>query len=390
MSERRRIAVFTSGRQDWGLLRGTVQLLRRSADFEPIVYAAGMHLSDAHGRTVDAIRADGIEPRELATLGDAPTPANEAAATLRLVTDALDGDRPEALLLLGDRSETLAAAHAAVLARVPVVHLHGGEETEGAVDNVMRHAITKLASLHLVSHESHARRVVQMGEHPDTVRVVGAPGLDNLYREDLPDRTELERRLGIALESPVVLVTVHPTTLDADPAAIVHAVARAMEQVPASYVVTLPNNDAGGAGIRAFWERWAAGRPRVALVPALGEAGYWGMLRTADAVLGNSSSGIVEAPAAGVPVIDVGDRQKGRLRPDSVAHAAADADSVRRALEAALSPRARERAAAAAPLFPAGEAAPRIVEALRRWRAGSPPRKSFFEIGMTVDAAPKP
>ena len=389
MSERRRVAVLTSGRQDWGLLRSTVRLLEHSSDFDPIVYAAGMHHSREHGRTLEMILRDGIEPRELRTLDDASTPGGEAAATLRLVADALLADRPEALLLLGDRSETLAAAHAAVLARVPIVHLHGGEETEGAVDNVLRHAITKLATLHLVSHEAHARRVVQMGEHPDTVHVVGAPGLDNLERDDLPDRAELERRLGLALEPPVVLVTVHPTTLDEDPAAVVRAVAAAMDVVPATYVVTLPNNDAGGAEIRAFWPTWAAGRSRVAIVPALGEAGYWGMLRVADAVLGNSSSGIVEAPAAGLPVIDVGDRQKGRLRPDSVVHAPAQAAAVTRALEQALRPGARETARAATPLFPAGPAAPRIVEALRRWRPETPPRKAFFEIGTTSETAVK-
>lgn len=390
MSERRRIAVFTSGRQDWGLLRGTVLLLRASSDFEPIVYASGMHLSEAHGRTVDAITADGLAPRALDTMSGASTPASEAAATLRLVAEALLADRPEALVLLGDRSETLAAAHAAVLERVPIVHLHGGEETEGAIDNVMRHAITKLATLHLVSHEAHARRVVQMGEHPDAVHVVGAPGLDNLYRDDLPDRAQLESRLGIPLEPPVVLVTVHPATLDDDPAALVHAIGSAMEQVPATYVVTLPNNDAGGARIREFWQAWGAGRPRVAIVPALGEGAYWALLRTSDAVLGNSSSGILEAPAAGVPVVDVGDRQKGRLRPDSVANVPADVDAIRRALESALQPGARERVRAAEPLFPAGAAAPRIVDALRGWRPEAQPRKSFFEIEMPAETAPSP
>jgi UDP-hydrolysing UDP-N-acetyl-D-glucosamine 2-epimerase len=285
-------------------------------------------------------------------------------------------------VLLGDRYETFAAALAATLGRVPVVHLYGGEETEGAIDNAIRHALTKLSHLHLVSHETHARRVLQMGEPEDTVVVVGAAGLDNLHRSDLPGRAELENRLGLALESPVVAVTLHPATLGDDPGTEVRALSAAMERVPATYIVTLPNADAGGDVIREHWARWARGRARVVVVDALGETFYWSLLRSADAVLGNSSSGIIEAPAAGLPVINVGDRQRGRLRSAHVEDVPAEANAIEAGLRAVLAPDARQRYQAMPPLYPAGPSAPRIVQALAAWRIPNPPRKRFHDLPM--------
>lgn len=373
MSGERRLAVLTTGRQDYGILRSAILALRDDPRFDVRVWAGGMHLSPAHGRTIERVRADVPVARELDFLHGDDVAVHAARATT-LVADALREERPDALVLLGDRLETMAAAVAATLATVPIVHLHGGEETEGALDNALRHAITKLAHLHLVSHEAHARRVRQMGEDPERVVVVGAAGLDNLYRPDLPDRAALEGRLGMRLDPPVVLVTVHPATLgDVDE---VGAVAAAMERVDARYVITQPNADAGGGPIRAFWTRWAVGRP-VVLSDALGEQAYWGLLRLADAVLGNSSSGIIEAPAAGAPVVDVGDRQRGRLRPAHVEHAAARAGDVEQALRRALGRRAE--LAGIEPIYPSGPAAPRIVEALARWPIPHPPRKAFVD-----------
>ena len=156
---------------------------------------------------------------------------------------ALRADRPDALLLVGDRFETAAAALAATIERVPIIHVHGGEQTLGAIDDALRHAITKLSHLHLVSHEEHARRIVAMGEDPGIVHVVGAPGLDGAARDDLSTRDELASELGLALDAPLVIVTVHPATLEPDPVAAARAVAAAMDAVPATYVVTLPNAD---------------------------------------------------------------------------------------------------------------------------------------------------
>lgn len=373
----RRLAVLTTGRQDYGILRSTILLLRRTPGFEVAVWAGGMHLQPRFGEPLAALRRDDVPvARELPFLAEPPSPTADAAAALQRVGGALAEDRPDALVLVGDRTETLAAGVAATIAGVPIVHLHGGEETEGAIDNACRHALTKLSHLHLVSHRVHADRVIRMGEDPSCVVVVGAPSLDHAFRDDLPGRDALGAELGLALEPPVVLVTVHPATLGAPAREEVAAVAGAMAGVPATYVVTAPNADEGGAEITDYWRSWAGGRDRVAVVEALGDRRYWATLRLADAVLGNSSSGIIEAPALGVPVVNVGDRQRGRLRFGPVADVPADESAVTAALRKAL---ATGRGGSGEGDYPAPPVAPRIVEALRRWQIPRPPRKRFHQ-----------
>jgi UDP-hydrolysing UDP-N-acetyl-D-glucosamine 2-epimerase len=349
-------------------------LLRDDPRFDARLWVGGMHLSPRFGRTIQFVERDGLRAhRTLNFLGEPPEPAGDAARALDLVANALREDRIQALALLGDRSETLAAGFAATIAGVPVVHIHGGEETEGAIDNACRHALTKLSHLHLVSHELHANRVLQMGEPPENVVIVGSPGLDNLLRSDLPSRESLERELDFMLRDPVVLVTLHAATLGADAAVEVRELASAMERVPATYVVTQPNSDAGGAEIAAFWNTWCAERDTVLLTTALGERNYWGLLRIARAMVGNSSSGIIEGPAAGVSVVNIGDRQRGRMRVGQITDVPSEAGAIESALRKALTgARASEGAA-----HPSGPAASRIVEAIAEWMPRRSPRKVF-------------
>jgi UDP-N-acetylglucosamine 2-epimerase (non-hydrolysing)/GDP/UDP-N,N'-diacetylbacillosamine 2-epimerase (hydrolysing) len=375
-----RLAILTTGRQDYGILRSTILLLRRTPRIEVMLWAGGMHLDGRFGEPLALFDADGITPdRSLRFLSDPPDQAADLAGAIRQTAAALKADTPDALMLLGDRAETLAAAMAATLSQVPLVHLQGGEESEGSIDNACRHAVTKLSHLHLVSHPVHAKRVVQMGEDPASVIVVGAPGLDNASRDDLPGRQELEAGLGRRLEPPVVLVTLHPTTLGGAADEEVVATAAAMEQVPATYVVTSPNSDEGGAVIRASWRSWGARRKNVILTESLGDRRYWALLRLASAVLGNSSSGIIEAPALGVPVVNVGDRQRGRLRYGPVNDVPVETGAIARALTNALS-RGRTRPDDLAQAYPAGPAAPRILKALQQWTIPRPPRKSFRDL----------
>lgn len=379
----RRLAVLTTGRQDWGILRSTVVALRDSGPFELLLYVGGMHLDARFGRTVELVEADGIsEYRELAFLGGSSDPAGEAARAMAAVAAALDEDRPEALLLVGDRSETLAAAVAASIVRVPIVHLHGGEETEGAIDNTFRHAITKLSHLHLTTHPVHAARVRQMGEADDAVHVVGPPGLDNLHRSDLPGRTDLLASLGLRdpAPDPLVAVTIHPTTLSDGPEdQEAAAVAAALDGIGAHVVVTMPNADAGGDAIGRLWERWAARRPDVVLVRSLGERRYWALMHAADVMVSNSSSGLIEAPAAHLPVVNVGDRQRGRLRHPMTLDVPPDAEQIRAALATATAPGYRAALREAAPVYPPGPCWPRILEILVGWRPPDPPRKPFVD-----------
>lgn len=379
------IAVLTTGRQDWGILHSTAAAIRAHPDLELRLLVGGMHLSDRHGHTIDDIRADGFEPDAvLPWLGDAPVeidpPAtSQAAGALDAMGTALRGLAPDALLLAGDRLETAAAALAATLERVPIVHLHGGEETLGAFDDALRHAITKLSHLHLVSHEEHGRRIVALGEDPASVHVVGAPGLDAAVREDLPSRADLTGDLGLDLEPPVIVVTVHPGTLEKDPVAAASAVVAAMDAVPATYVITLPNSDPGGDAVRDLLAA-AAAKPGRVTVDALGERRYWGLLRIADAMLGNSSSGLIEAPAVGLPVVDVGDRQAGRRAGGNVLHAPSEAEAVIAALREALDPATKARISGTRPELADGLAGQRIADIIAAWRPPRPPRKPPIRV----------
>ena len=373
----RRIAVLTTGRQDWGIVHSTCAAIRAHPDLELVLWAGGTHLSRRHGFTVDQVRADGFEPDAgFAWLdGEQDPPADaQSASALAAIGAQLRTSPVDALVLAGDRFETAAAALAATVDLVPIVHLHGGEQTLGAFDDALRHAITKLSHLHLVSSEEHARRVRALGEDPASIHVVGAPGLDAAFRPDLPDRAALGARLGVGLDAPVVIVTVHPATLEADPARAARAVVGAMDLVPATYVITLPNTDPGAREVRELLVEAGAAPGRV-VVEALGERGYWGLLRVADAVLGNSSSALVEAPVVGLPAVDVGLRQAGRARGANVIDAPAEADAVAEALRRALTPAFRDVARTANPALADGRAGARIADIIAGWHPSSPPTK---------------
>jgi UDP-hydrolysing UDP-N-acetyl-D-glucosamine 2-epimerase len=373
-----RVAVLTSGRQDWGILRSTCRALRAHPMHELRLLVGGMHCAARFGATEQWIAAESFaiaERLDWIGEGEPPDAAQQAGAALPLVAEALQRQQPDLLLVVGDRFEIAAAALAATLVGIPIAHLHGGEQTEGAFDDALRHAITKLAHLHLVSHPDHARRVLAMGEAPPSVHVVGAPGLDNLHRADLPDRAELEAYLGLSLEAPLVLVCLHPTTLAADALADVKAVTQAMDRVDATYVITLPNADPGSADLHAALVA-AGDRPKRVAVPALGEQRFWGLLRGADAMLGNSSSALIEAPALGLPAVNVGDRQKGRLRGANAIDVHACPDAVEDALRTALSDAFRSSLAGSCSPYGDGRSADRILRVLDSWRPPRPARKS--------------
>jgi UDP-N-acetylglucosamine 2-epimerase (non-hydrolysing)/GDP/UDP-N,N'-diacetylbacillosamine 2-epimerase (hydrolysing) len=371
-----RIAVLTTGRQDWGSLRGICLALAADPGFELLLFVGGMHLSNRFGRTERMVAEDGFAAAERLDFVTDNMPddvTGQAGRATVLVGEALGRQRPDALLLLGDRFETAAAALAATLVRIPVVHVHGGEETGGAFDDAIRHAITKLSHLHLVSHPDHARRVVALGENPAVVHVVGAPALDNLHRSDLASRAELEDLLKLPLTPPVVVVTLHPATLGADPRAEVEEVVAAMDSVPATYIITLPNTDPGGEIIRARLVA-AAEYPRRRAVEALGDRRYWGLLHIAAAMLGNSSSALIEAPVLGLPAVNVGTRQEGRLRGKNVVDAGPG--QVPAALRWALDTKFRAEVRHGPSPYGDGRAAAAIVKVLRGWHPPSPPVKA--------------
>lgn len=371
MAGTRKVCVFTGTRAEYGLLQGLMAGIRDSARLELQVLVAGMHLSPAFGETWREVEADGfpIDARaEILVSGDSPTAvATSMGLGVMKVADALARLRPDILVLLGDRFEALAAAQAAMLCRVPIAHIHGGEATEGLIDEAIRHSITKMSHLHFAAAEPFRRRIVQLGEQPDRVFDVGAPGIDNLRQMELMDRAALEASLGFDLTPPLLLVTYHPVTLSDRPATEpLGELLEAFRRMPECRVLlTRSNADPGGLGINDMLDRFAAEvGERVRVSASLGQVRYLSAMALADAVVGNSSSGIIEAPAAGTPTVNLGERQAGRPRAPSVLDVAEEADAIEAAIRRALSPAFQELAARRETPFGSGGAAARMVEVL--------------------------
>ena len=375
MDKAAHIAVITGTRADWGLLSPAARLLRDTPGVRLSVVATNMHLSQRHGHTVDGIIAEGFDVTHRVAVPEGADDsgagrAHAAAVCLAGVADALAELLPDTAVILGDRFEALASAQAAVLTAVPVTHLHGGETSRGAVDDSMRHAITKLASLHLCATDDARQRIIQMGEQPDSVITVGAPGVYNALKMPKMPLDELRRSLGGFDIDPerTLLVTYHPETNDraASPAQRFEALLQALDRFDGcNIILTGTNNDAGANGIRSLAAEYAAANPeRVLGVESLGARRYLSTMARCAAVVGNSSSGIIEAPSMRVPTVDIGGRQAGRQCADSVIHCAAGANDIAEAIAEALTPEARMRAATVANPYYRPETPHAIVDAI--------------------------
>jgi UDP-hydrolysing UDP-N-acetyl-D-glucosamine 2-epimerase len=383
----RAIGVVTVARSDYGHLLSLLEALRDAPDVELGVYVAGSHLSPGFGRTADLVEADGWPIAARVDMGiDDDTPAAIAQATGRGVigfAGTFAHRRPELLVVLGDRYEMLSAALAALPFALPVAHLHGGEVTEGAIDEQVRHAITKLAHLHFVAAEPYAARIRQLGEEPWRVHCCGAPGLDRLRGRATLSREALGSRLGRPLGRPTLLVTFHPETLAvADVPRQAEELTAALEAVEGDVVATAPGADTANRAIADALQRLAARRPATRVLTTLGDEVYCSLLREADVMVGNSSSGLVEAPTFGLPVVNVGDRQRGRLRAANVLDVTADRAAIAEALRRALDPAFRRSLAGLANPYGDGHAASRIARVLREVPLGPQlTRKRFVDLG---------
>lgn len=345
---KRHIAIATSTRADWGLLSPLAAELRnRGAQVS--IMATNMHFSDAAGQTWREIVADGFEVTEaIHTHG---TPAEIASQTLGGFAIAFARQKPDCVVILGDRYEMASVAMAATLERVPIVHIAGGAVSEGAFDDCFRHSITKMARLHLTETEEYRRRVIQMGEHPDTVINTGAIGVSGIDKMELPQLNEVAQSLGIRIERPLILVTMHAATLDPmTPVGQVQMLLDALEEYKDTHdvLITHPNNDVDPRPLIERIERFAAKDPAHRFsFPSLGHKRYLAAVKGAAAVVGNSSSGIVEVPSFGTPVLDIGIRQQGRTRSEAVIHADATPQAIAAGLAEVLSPQAAEVARSA-------------------------------------------
>jgi UDP-hydrolysing UDP-N-acetyl-D-glucosamine 2-epimerase len=382
----RKIAVFTGTRAEYGLLFWLMKAIEKNPALELQVIVSGAHLSPQFGETWKQIEADGFTISakvDLQLADDTPLAITHALARgVAGCGEALAKLNPDILVVLGDRYEALAAAQAAMIARIPIAHIHGGESTEGLIDEAIRHAITKMAHLHFVAAEPFRTRVLQLGENPEHVWVVGAAGLDNIAHLPIVPKAELEKILGLRFASPLLLLTYHPETLHtADPTYFLEQMLNALGNQNGTIVITGTNADTGGGEIRRTLQAFAAQHPEnIVYIENLGVSRYLSLMRCADVVVGNSSSGLLEAPAIGTPSINIGNRQRGRLSAPSVINCPDNIDAIHIALKTALSSAHREIAAARLTPYGSAGAAERIVKIISNFSLTGILEKRFFSL----------
>ena len=331
----RKICVVTGSRAEYGLLSGLMRVIQEDKDLQLQVIATNMHLSPEFGLTYREIEKDGFRiDKKVQMLLSSDTP-NATTKSVGLATigfaDAYEDLQPDLIVVLGDRFEILAAVSAALFFKIPVAHLHGGEITEGAYDDCIRHAITKMSHLHFTSTEAYRQRVIQLGEQPDRVFYVGAIGVENIKRVPLMSKSALEESIRFELGEKSLLVTYHPVTLENHTAADqCRNLLDALDGFPDYKIIfTLPNSDTDGRIIIRLIHEYVSLHPeRCMAIPSLGLQRYLSALKYVSAVVGNSSSGIIEVPSFGIPTLDVGDRQKGRIVAESVWHCETSQQSI--------------------------------------------------------------
>ena len=367
----RRIAVITTSRADYGIYRPLLATLRRRRDLEVGLVVTGSHLEARHGATVGTIESDGQPvwarfPCFSPGPSDGPAAARAMGEVSRGMGDSWAALAADMVVVLGDRFEMHAAAAACLPFGVPICHLHGGEVTEGAIDECYRHAITKLSHLHFVATPDYGRRVRQLGEEAFRVHVTGAPALDAIIAAREAGLEPLESVGGIPCTAPFAIATYHPETTGAEASCSgIDAILSALDGKSLTVIFTAPNADPGSDGVRSAIEAFVQDRPnRAALVPNLGIPRYYQVLAQASVMIGNSSSGIIEAGSFGLPVVNVGDRQRGRTRGAQVIDVPADPEAVRGALDRALAAEFRASLTAADNPYGDGHACERIAEVL--------------------------
>jgi UDP-N-acetylglucosamine 2-epimerase (non-hydrolysing)/GDP/UDP-N,N'-diacetylbacillosamine 2-epimerase (hydrolysing) len=321
----KKICVITGSRAEYGLMSRMMRLIKEDADLQLQIIATNMHLSAEYGETYKEIEADGFvidKKNPILSLSDTANATAKSVGTGIIgFADAYEDLRPDMIMVLGDRYEILAAVSAALFYKIPVIHLHGGEITEGAYDDAIRHAITKMSHLHFTSTEEYRQRVIQMGENPEIVFYVGALGCDNIRQIPLMEKEELEKSLNFTLDRKTILVTFHPVTMETNTAETqFKELLSAIDSFDDLRVIfTMPNSDTDGMIIMDLIKDYVAINSQKAVwFTSLGMKRYLSALQYVSAVVGNSSSGIVEVPSFHIPTLNIGDRQKGRIAATSV------------------------------------------------------------------------
>ena len=382
----RTIGVVTTSRSDYGAYRPLMEAIRKDSALALRLVVSGTHLSAQHGSTVRTIEEDGFEVAERIEMllsSDTPQGISKSVGLGVIGFAQLFGNwRPDILIVVGDRFEMHAAALAALPFKIPIAHISGGEVTEGAIDDALRHSLTKLSHLHFPATEEYARRIIQLGEEPWRVVVAGEPSLDQLHTLELLTREELERRFGLRLASPFVMVTFHPVTLEYEDAA--HQVSELLAAIGSSGVqaiFTMPNADTGNHVILKEIQQFVGEHTNSRLVDNFGIHAYFSMMSLAAAMVGNSSSGILEAASFELPAVNVGTRQDGRVRARNVVNVGYSRDEIVRGITKAISPEFRASLRGLINPYGTGNASHTILDRLRTVELGDRLiRKKFYNL----------
>jgi GDP/UDP-N,N'-diacetylbacillosamine 2-epimerase (hydrolysing) len=383
---KRKICVITSTRADYGLLRCVMEKITLTSSLELQVVVTGMHLSPEFGLTYQEIEQDNFKIaykiEALLSSDTAIGVAKSIGLSLIGFADALNSLQPDLVIILGDRFEIFAAATACHIAGIPIAHLHGGEVTEGAFDDALRHAITKMSSIHFVATDEYMNRVIQLGEQPTSVFLVGGLGVDSILHLKLLTRNELEQELGIKLYKKNLLITFHPTTLEKESAEtqFVELLAALDSLQETRLVFTYPNADTGGRVIIKLINDFIRLHPNASAYPSLGQQKYFSCVNEFDGVIGNSSSGIIEVPSFQKGTINIGSRQKGRLQAKSILNCEANRDEIKNALSQLYTNEFQENLINTVNPYGDGGAADRIVSIIEKIPLDGINKKHFYDI----------
>ena len=382
----RKICFVTGTRAEYGLLSRLMRLVKEDKDLQLQVIATNMHLMPEYGETYKEIEKDGFTIDKKVYMhkpsDDAHGIISSMAEEMQGMNDALSELKPDILVLLGDRYEILVAAQVALIHRVPIAHIHGGEVTEGAFDDAIRHSVTKMSSLHFTSCEEYRHRVIQMGEQPSRVFDVGSLGVENIKAVPLMTKDELEASLDFKIDTQTILVTYHPVTLGGDPAKDIREFLDALDQFKDLKVIfTMPNSDTGRDAIALAVENYVEKHSNSAKAyTSLGLKRYLSTLQFVKAAVGNSSSGIIEVPSFGIPTLNIGDRQKGRLASKSVVNCGTSKDEVIAGLKLCLSEEMQKAAKTYENPYAKPDTANLIYQELKNGELAGLNLKTFYDL----------
>lgn len=383
-----KVGVFSATRAEYGLLYNVMREVDLRSKLELQTYISGTHLSNEFEETYKDIEADGFEITAFVEMSlSTETPLNMAdsmSECLKNMTEKLNLFKPDILIILGDRYESFMACQAALISKIPVAHIHGGEITEGAMDESFRHAITKMSHFHFVAAEEFKERVLQLGENPNNVWVTGALGIDNIRNLNPVKKEDLEGMLGISLKKPIYLMTYHPVTLDDfNSTQELQNLLSVVFDLKGTLIITGTNIDPGSVDIKSTYKEFLNKQHKdldVHFFNNLGFRNYLSLMLISDIVIGNSSSGIIEAPAIGVSTVDIGDRQKGRPRATSILHTDKNKKNIKKTIKLALSKEHQVKSKNQDLPYGGGDVAKNIVDVIINLSLNEAIKKPFYDV----------